>query len=558
MKSPRIPSGVIAACSLATACSALSADSNYVTVPFAPRADAMVYQGFPDRNFGGSATMGTRLHRTTARYVYLRFDVSELDAYAGGIAGATLALTTHANGETLQNVHLVNTDSWIEGVKDNTTGGAGEICWTNKPSLGPQIGVLAAAATGLSAACDLTEAVENEQAGDQVISLALGSTVNQYTTFFTREAADDGVRPRLFVTIDFLEEEVRQLIATHLAKPENPHPFVFVDAPMIASTVTRVVQPGQSIQEAIDEISAGGGGTVLLASGTHLITDPLILKSNLVVKGQGAAATFIRNGSGLAFPEKYMLSGSPLGVQNLLIADLTIDGGLERLLPLPEPAYTPETARPAGLAIMDGDGAEHSRIMLAGVTIRHAAQGLHLKGVKNIVLSRCDISGNGGVTFQHNCYLRRVENVLVTDSNFSHSPSGNGFKHTISRNTIIQYSTFNNNARRGIVASDGTNFIVQESDFNGNGAWGMFLTQEEGTTMSWFVLNRCQANTNAFHGIDLRFPARGRILESQAMNNGGGIEGIFDLHIKGHVGAGEAYDVDYGTHRFDCPSHGLE
>ncbi|WP_163161751.1 glycosyl hydrolase family 28-related protein [Arthrobacter sp. Alg241-R88] len=82
-----------------------------------------------------------------------------------------------------------------------------------------------------------------------------------------------------------------------------------------------------TVQKAIDNAAAGGGGIVQLSAGQFDIHEPLVLKSNVALKGSGpgtvlkASPRFLRS--------KGPLGGHPLittyGAQNVTIADLTAD-----------------------------------------------------------------------------------------------------------------------------------------------------------------------------------------------------------------------------------------
>jgi len=58
-----------------------------------------------------------------------------------------------------------------------------------------------------------------------------------------------------------------------------------------------VVASGESVQTAVNTCNSAGGGTVLLQTGTHTLTDDLTLYSEVSLKGQTAASTIIDFGS---------------------------------------------------------------------------------------------------------------------------------------------------------------------------------------------------------------------------------------------------------------------
>ncbi|MFE4198248.1 right-handed parallel beta-helix repeat-containing protein [Paenarthrobacter sp. NPDC056912] len=95
-------------------------------------------------------------------------------------------------------------------------------------------------------------------------------------------------------------------------------------------TVTGYLDPedtSTSLQQLIDSASKGGGAIVQLPAGTFTLGRPLILKSNVALKGAGAS-TVLKAGPGF-LDTKGPFGGHPLittnGAQNVTIAQLTAD-----------------------------------------------------------------------------------------------------------------------------------------------------------------------------------------------------------------------------------------
>ncbi|MBL8160162.1 hypothetical protein JNJ66_06940 [Candidatus Saccharibacteria bacterium] len=82
-----------------------------------------------------------------------------------------------------------------------------------------------------------------------------------------------------------------------------------------------------AIQQAINQASAAGGGTVALPAGTHTIDAPLILKSDVRLQGAGADTIIKAGANFLATPGPH--GGSPLittdGANNVSLVNFTAD-----------------------------------------------------------------------------------------------------------------------------------------------------------------------------------------------------------------------------------------
>lgn len=82
-----------------------------------------------------------------------------------------------------------------------------------------------------------------------------------------------------------------------------------------------------SIQQEIDKVSAAGGGTVFVPAGEYILEQPLVLQSNVHLKGEGIGETVFRikaklpDGSSAGF---HMLTAER--AQNVKVSRMTLDG----------------------------------------------------------------------------------------------------------------------------------------------------------------------------------------------------------------------------------------
>jgi hypothetical protein len=105
------------------------------------------------------------------------------------------------------------------------------------------------------------------------------------------------------------------------------------------SPATATADANEWIQQAIDHVSAAGGGTVRVPPGVHVVSRAIELRSNVHLKGSGANATTIKLRDDLAstlaqanpahktaFLENRFSVIRVAGQQNVAISDLRIDG----------------------------------------------------------------------------------------------------------------------------------------------------------------------------------------------------------------------------------------
>ena len=81
------------------------------------------------------------------------------------------------------------------------------------------------------------------------------------------------------------------------------------------------VPVGGDIQQAIDDVSSAGGGTVNLAAGVHQIDTSIKIKSNVTLNGTGSAATTIQTNQVIKSIEQ-----ASEGMENVTIRNLNITG----------------------------------------------------------------------------------------------------------------------------------------------------------------------------------------------------------------------------------------
>ncbi|WKN45699.1 CBM96 family carbohydrate-binding protein [Tunicatimonas pelagia] len=139
-----------------------------------------------DDNFGNSPSLliKTAAGENLQRRIFLQFNVSELEP----VERATLRLRVARTGNSEHTVYAVEDDTWQEN----------SITWNNQPEYTAALANESVANEGRWTDFDLTEYVQQEQAGDGVLSLAIWTSSTALVEYFSKEAAE-GNEPRLLV-----------------------------------------------------------------------------------------------------------------------------------------------------------------------------------------------------------------------------------------------------------------------------------------------------------------------------------------------------------------------
>ena len=132
------------------------------------------------------------------------------------------------------------------------------------------------------------------------------------------------------------------------------------------NAATRSVAPGESIQPAIDYVSANGGGTVTLKAGTHNISSSVKMKSNVTFQGEGELASTLKTTSNIK-----MIEANKYGLVNVTIQNLKIIGT--------------NAINGGGIHLISFE-TDHDNINVIGVHVFETGWGVHIKGAQNVTI----------------------------------------------------------------------------------------------------------------------------------------------------------------------------
>jgi hypothetical protein len=383
-------------------------------------ADAFVRDGtYADLNFGTSAELKTLNADDTQSELLLRFDLPSTTETPD--AAFIWIQTTGSGTDPVENAaYRVAENSWAEDA----------VTWNTMPEAGDELDAWVTT-NNRAIKIDVTDEIADALQAGGLFSIAIKSPHNM---------GDDGAS--IYASRENLE----------WATPKLEIRF---------NQPTVTVEPGESIQAALDAIHAQGGGIVDLAAGEHMVTESLVLYSDITLSGQGADRTTLLLDEA---SNEAILVGTSEGSVNsdITIRDLKLDGQQAS----DEQHYVGTTDRDTvrgdsfGMLLTDQEsGNTFERMRIENVAVTRCAMGIHIKGVDDLRILNSEIAGNGClIGYDHNIYFRRAENTLLKNLNISDCTAGNGFNlSTDCHNLIIDHCDASDNNFRGIrfEANDG-------------------------------------------------------------------------------------------------------
>ncbi|KAA5825210.1 T9SS type A sorting domain-containing protein [Algibacter amylolyticus] len=273
------------------------------------------------------------------------------------------------------------------------------------------------------------------------------------------------------------------------------------------------VQPGENIQTAINNVAASGGGTVTLAAGTHNISTPVRMKSNITLQGEGNWSSLLKTTVNMK-----MIIHNSEGLVNLVIQNLAIEGT--------------NASNGGGIEITANDNVEHDNVQILNVHCYKTGWGVHIKGTTNLLVKDCLFEENGTAGqegFAHNMYLRRVYGAEVRDSKFLNSTSANGMNISYSSDIKVYNCEMSGNYFRGIRAAVTDGYLVHDCVVKDNGDVGIFANAEVGVVTTNIDIRRNCVSNNGKDGIRALNNATGSVIDNNSYGNGSVSGADYDL-----------------------------
>jgi len=278
-------------------------------------------------------------------------------------------------------------------------------------------------------------------------------------------------------------QEINPLRPTPQPNPEAAEAGARDQDPGAKNTWHRV-EPGQSLQAAIDGVESGG--TIVLAAGIHELSAPLQLRSNVTMVGYGRQ-TILHLAP--AAGEYAMINGSPR-LENLAIRNLLIEGSDSTEWPTdpnqPRREHSTQMATPRGGILLNGNAeADIRQVVLERVTVRNcASNGIAISGAKSLTITNCDVTDSGGNNapghgLNHNLLLNHVGDCTVRDCRLVFSLGGCGVSVQNSSGVVVTGCELSRNWAFGAQFLNCTAVSLQDCLLEANNA-GAYRSETDG------------------------------------------------------------------------------
>jgi hypothetical protein len=259
------------------------------------------------------------------------------------------------------------------------------------------------------------------------------------------------------------------------------------------------VAAGESIQNALDQLKASGGGTVRLGAGLHTLPATLRLPSGVTIVGTGVDCELFLDPAKSQY-EAAMVNADP-DMHDVTLRDFVIEG-----------AYSPEESRDpngdvqarrtryehgpirAGILLLAEPASTQRNIRFERLTVRNCTfSGVYIFGAEKLDVANCDFSGNGGlvppgVGKNHNLKLDHVTQVSISGSRLCDSIGGCGVALSFGREITIRNCELARNGLDGVRIAESQKITIEACLAEGNSGFG--IAQE-----TWMEPNR---------GVELR------------------------------------------------------
>ena len=253
--------------------------------------------------------------------------------------------------------------------------------------------------------------------------------------------------------------------------------------PTGAATAADVtVSPGHSIQDALNELKAKGGGTLALMAGLHILPATLKLPSAVTIVGTGLdCELFLDPAKGVG--EAAITNAEP-DLHDVELRDFVIEGG-----------QTPQASRDpngdvqrrrlmyspirAGIIFQSEGKIVQRNLKFEHLTVRNCTgNAVELFGAEHVDVVNCDFSGSGGMAppghgKNHGLKMNHISRVTIRGSRFADSMWGHGIAVIFGRDISIQDCEITRNELDGLMIAESQHVAVEGCLAEGNGGAGI-------------------------------------------------------------------------------------
>jgi len=315
---------------------------------------------------------------------------------------------------------------------------------------------------------------------------------DDYETVYRHYAAQGIVLPFTKMAADSIRSKASRSVLTAFRAPSGktngskviPKPSVIAypagamdRAATKATSNAIVVNPGESIQDALDQ-AATGNGTVLVTAGIHKIPTTLKIPSGVTLSGKGLETLLLLDPSSGV---RDAIVNANEDMHDVTISDLVVEGA-----PDPDPGSDPNsrrsyrsTANRGGIIFWGQNEGQMKNITLRNVTVRNCTyNGIFISGANNVKIICCDLNENGssvvpGPKLQHNLLLTHCSEIEIKDSRMDTSPYGSGIALNYCSDVSIKNCEIARNGYYGLLISESKMIAVSGSLIEANDRSGI-------------------------------------------------------------------------------------
>ena len=240
-----------------------------------------------------------------------------------------------------------------------------------------------------------------------------------------------------------------------------------------------VVNPGQSIQSALDAAS-GSNKWVVLKKGLHSFPATLNIPSNITIAGEGPGTVlFLDPASG----NREAMVNKDVDLHDVTIRDLVIECNSKTEIP-----SDPNSNRSyrggynrGGIIFRSTKESQMKNIMLTNVTVQNGTyNGVFISGAAGVNITAVDLNENGatvppGAKLNHNLLITHCTAVVIKDSRLSTSAFGAGVELEHCDGVTVSNCEIVRNAYYGVLVSESKNVTINSNLVEGNDRTGIMI-----------------------------------------------------------------------------------
>ncbi len=286
------------------------------------------------------------------------------------------------------------------------------------------------------------------------------------------------------------------------------------------------VEPGASIQKALDEAS-GTGRYVILKAGIHEITEPIRMPSNVTLAGEGLGTVIM----GYKSASHYAIVNAGYDMHDVTLSNFVIEGAKDHNQDEdPNGGRFNRTMRysphKGGISFLATSRGKMSNITLVNISvINFSKNGVQISGARNLTVTGCNFSDNGsgiipGPKLHHNLSMQYVSGGRITDCRLDGSIAGCGLSMSDCQGLTVADCEVARNAWYGIIAADCRNIRVKGCLIEGNDAAGVRAEYLKGGCADMTVENN-RIQYNAGRAVEMTSPVNPSVRDNRCEMNGG-------------------------------------